>query len=181
MATKTYTWISLWFLITAPIIFWDASYCFMRPRSMAGGDLHWIWTGYEIYQEVDHVYGVESLLHNDGFPNAQSLLNVIETLVNLAYLYSAHVYHAPAAPVIGLIGATMTLSKTVLYWAQEYYCGWCATGHNDLATLIKFFIVPNGLWILIPGMIVYTLGKDIANALVAVERGAIKSASDKKN
>ena len=30
MAVKTYTWVSLWFLITAPIIFWDASYCFMR-------------------------------------------------------------------------------------------------------------------------------------------------------
>lgn len=25
------------------------------PRSMLGGDLHWIWTGYEIYQEVDYV------------------------------------------------------------------------------------------------------------------------------
>jgi hypothetical protein len=33
MAPKTYTWISLWFLITAPVIAWDVGYCFMRPRS----------------------------------------------------------------------------------------------------------------------------------------------------
>ena len=32
---------------------------------MLGGDLHWIWTGYEIYQEIDHVclfYFVRSAL-----------------------------------------------------------------------------------------------------------------------
>lgn len=107
------------------------------------------------------MYGVEALLRNDGFPNAQgtsplliflvsqpthlpALLNVVETLLSLTYLYLAHVSHTPAAPVIGLTGAAMTCSKTVLYFAQEYYCGWCATGHNDLATFIKFFIIPNG-------------------------------------
>ena len=30
MAPKTHAWVSLWFLLTAPVIFWDASYCFMR-------------------------------------------------------------------------------------------------------------------------------------------------------
>ena len=67
---------------------------------MVGGDLHWIWTGYEIYQEVDYVcpfhweraltatkfiaepltsrrppqvYGVKALQNGDGFPNAQGL------------------------------------------------------------------------------------------------------------
>jgi len=30
MAVKTYTWITLWFVLTAPVIFWDAGYCFMR-------------------------------------------------------------------------------------------------------------------------------------------------------
>ncbi|KIM54940.1 hypothetical protein SCLCIDRAFT_1221553 [Scleroderma citrinum Foug A] len=181
MALKTHTWISLWFLLTAPVIFWDASYCLMRPRSMAGGDLHWIWTGYEIYQEVDHVYGVESFLRNDGFPNAQALLNIIETLLNLVYLYLAHISPTPAAPLIGLASATMTLSKTVLYGLQDYYCGWCAIGHNDLATLIKFFIIPNGLWIIFPAMIVYTLGKDMATTLVAADRAASKVALHKKN
>lgn len=30
MAPKKYIWISLWFLLTAPIILWDAGYVLMR-------------------------------------------------------------------------------------------------------------------------------------------------------
>ena len=58
---------------------------------MEGGDLHWIWTGYEIYEKVDYVrplgfpfagrrgrlltplqiYGVKAFQEGDGFPTAQ--------------------------------------------------------------------------------------------------------------
>jgi hypothetical protein len=30
MAPKTYPWITVWFLITAPLMLWDAGYCLMR-------------------------------------------------------------------------------------------------------------------------------------------------------
>jgi len=30
---------------------------------MLGGDLHWIWTGYGIYQEIDYVHPLISLIH----------------------------------------------------------------------------------------------------------------------
>ena len=33
-----------------------------RPRSMVGGDLHWIWKPYALYQEVDYVRRIESSL-----------------------------------------------------------------------------------------------------------------------
>lgn len=29
-ASKSYWWVTLWFLLSAPVIFWDASFCFMR-------------------------------------------------------------------------------------------------------------------------------------------------------
>ena len=92
MAPRAHSWITLWFLLTAPVILWDASYCFMRcvcydilkiisstrpvcrPRSFKGGDLHWIWKPYELYQEVDYVYGVETYNRGDGFTNAQCAL-----------------------------------------------------------------------------------------------------------
>ena len=54
---------------------------------MIGGDLHWIWEPYGIYQNIDYVsalccaspslnkfhqvYGVKALKDGDGFPNAQ--------------------------------------------------------------------------------------------------------------
>lgn len=121
---------------------------------------------------IHQVYGLPTLLSGNGFPNAQctyffelslsfffsfgqywvlslwqlksALLNIIETLLNIAYVYLAHVTQWPAAPVIGFGSALMTLSKTVLYWAQEYYCGFCAVGHNNLWDLFFLYIIPNG-------------------------------------
>lgn len=180
MAVKTHTWVTLWFILTAPVIFWDVGYCFMRPRSMLGGDLHWIWKPYEIYQNVDYVYGIKALEENDGFTNAQSFLNVVETLMNLAYVYLAHVSGWSPAPLIGFAAVTMTLSKTILYWLQEYYCGFCAIGHNTMSDLIIYWIIPNGLWIVIPSLIVVRLGKDIAASLHVAERAATKTASGKQ-
>lgn len=64
--------------------------------------------------------------------------------MNLVYLYLAHVQHSPGAIVVGFAAIVMTLSKTVLYWAQEYYCGFCAVGHNSMKDLILLWIIPNG-------------------------------------
>ncbi|KAG2357639.1 hypothetical protein BDR07DRAFT_1393243 [Suillus spraguei] len=180
MAVKTHTWVTLWFVLSAPVIFWDVGYCFMRPRSMLGGDLHWIWKPYEIYQNIDFVYGTKALEENNGFTNAQSFLNIVETLMNLAYVYLAHVSGWSPAPLIGFAAVTMTLSKTILYWAQEYYCGFCAIGHNTMSDLIVYWIIPNGIWIVIPSLIVLRLGKDIATSLHVAERAATKTASGKQ-
>ena len=55
----------------------------------------------------------------------------MENFFNIGYLYLAHVAGSPVAPLLGFTSAVMTLSKTVLYWLQEYYCGGCSVGHND--------------------------------------------------
>lgn len=77
-----------------------------------------------------------------------ALLNVVETLLNILYLFQAHVVASPAAPLIGFASAVMTLSKTVLYWAQEYYCNGCSVGHNNIYDLVVFWIIPNGCVVL---------------------------------
>lgn len=119
--------------------------------------------------------------------NEIALLNVIETLLNIAYVYLAHVAQWPPATLIGLGAAIMTLSKTILYWAQEYYCGFCAVGHNNASDLFFLWIIPNGcvhlisclffsficrslnphcsLWIIVPTLIIARLGKDLADSL----------------
>jgi len=79
----------------------------------------------------NHLYGI-------------ALLNVFETLLNITYLYLAHVAQWPPATIIGFGAALMTLSKTILYWAQEYYCGFCAVGHNTASDLFFLWIIPNG-------------------------------------
>ncbi|KAK7052106.1 hypothetical protein R3P38DRAFT_2858603 [Favolaschia claudopus] len=178
MAVKTYSWISLWFLITAPVIAWDVGYCFMRPRSMEGGDLHWLWSPYSIYQRV---YGIPALEEGDGFTNAQSLMNVLETLMNLFYLYTAHVSEWPAAPLIGFTAASLTLAKTILYLGAEYFCNYCAVGHNSLYDLTVYWLIPNGFWIVVPTLIVWQLGKDLVGSLNLAHAASVKAASGKKN
>ncbi|CAL1711047.1 unnamed protein product [Somion occarium] len=150
------------------------------PRSMKGGDLHWIWKPYELYQEVDYVYGTHALERGDGFTNAQSLLNIVENFMNIGYLYLAHIVESPVAPLLGFASAVMTLSKTVLYWAQEYYCGGCAVGHNDLKTLIVYWIIPNGLWLVVPSFIIVRLAKDIASSLRTADQVAKKDKLGKR-
>ncbi|KAF7303845.1 hypothetical protein MIND_00614400 [Mycena indigotica] len=192
MAPKTHTWITAWFLLTAPIIAWDVGYCFFTTsvyggkhphtnltgvESGQGGDLHWIWKPYSIYQRVDLVYGVEALERGDGFTNAQSLLNVIETLLNVLYVYLAHVKAWPPASLVGLSAATMTLSKTVLYWVQEYFCNYCAVGHNTMYDAIVYWIIPNGFWIVVPIFIVNRLSRDLAAELNFAAKAAAKSKS----
>lgn len=119
---KLRPWISAWFIGTLPVILWDASYCFTRPRSFVGGDLHWIWAPYALWQEVDHVYGLPSYEAGDGFTNAQSLMNLFETAANMAYLYLA------------------------------------------------LWVLLNGLWIVVPSVIVLQLGADIAHSLRVAAR-----------
>lgn len=143
---------------------------------MKGGDLHWMWKPYAIYQEIDYIYGVKTYEEGHGFTNAQSLLNVVETLLNILYLFQAHVVASPAAPLIGFASAVMTLSKTVLYWAQEYYCNGCSVGHNNIYDLVVFWIIPNGLWLIVPSFVIWRLGKDINTSLrVASKKAAGKT------
>ena len=132
-----------------------------------------------------------------------ALLNVIETLLNIAYLYLAHIAQWPPATIIGFGAALMTLSKTVLYWAQEYYCGFCAIGHNTASDLFFLWIIPNGwvlshnpfvpssmcrltqsifsLWIVVPSFVVVQFGKDLAKSLNFAAQQSEKISSGKKN
>lgn len=66
------------------------------------------------------------------------------TGAQIYYVYLTHVAPSPYAPVVGLSSAVMTLSKTVLYWLVEYYCNYCAVGHNNVFDLVLMWIIPNG-------------------------------------
>jgi len=71
-------------------------------------------------------------------------MNLVEITLNVFYVYLAHVAKYPAAPVVGLASAVMTLWKSVLYLLQEYFCNFCAVGHNDIKTVIVYWMFPNG-------------------------------------
>jgi len=149
-----------WLYISLPLVVWDTGYILLRPHTMPGGAIHSpVWTPYELYGRVDGVYGFKAWDARDGFTAAQGSLNVLETLMYMAYLYvctrrGTLVNDSPAprkivsgragalAVLIGFSAAVMTLSKTVLYWLKEYYCGFDNIGHNPPFELIVLWIIP---------------------------------------
>ncbi|KAI1121576.1 hypothetical protein F5Y10DRAFT_98315 [Nemania abortiva] len=172
-----------WLAVSLPLVAWDCGYVLLRPRTMAGGDLHWpLWTPYALYGEVDHVYGWKAFNANNGFTGAQGLLNVAETLM-YAYYFLAYYRNAVSvggggrkvvvgrkaatAVLVGFSAAVMTLSKTVLYWLCEYYSGFDNIGHNSLQDLIVLWIIPNGAWLVFPTFMIYELGCELVDNLAA--------------
>ncbi|KAK5045481.1 hypothetical protein LTR84_009099 [Exophiala bonariae] len=161
---------------------------------MPGGWLHKpIWAPYELYGRVDYVYGWPAWNSHDGFNAARGFLNLVETLLYLRYLWtvwkkstSARALFAArnvtefyggsartlvsgpevAAAVLVLWSATvMTLSKSVLYWPQEYFGDYSHIGHNDWSTLTWIWVIPNGFWLAFPTYMVYVLGLELVVGL----------------
>jgi len=165
-AHKPRLWINLWFLISSILVAWDCTYLFLRPHSMAGGKYHEPWfVPYAIYQNIDYVYGIKAFASKDGFPLAQGSLNVIENILNMVYLYLATVKNDPAAVVFGFMTVVITTSKTLLYFLKEYFCGFANVKHNSLQDLILYYIIPDGAWVVVPGIIMFIFGRDIARSL----------------
>jgi len=62
----------------------------------------------------------------------------------------------------------MTCAKTVIYGLSDYYCGpdgWCATGHNSWKTWLTLYVLPNGVWIVVPFIVTIALGRMIISEL----------------
>jgi hypothetical protein len=135
----------LWLIVSLPVVIWDTGYVLLRPYSMPGGSLHRpIWTLYDLYGRVDHMYGWPAFNARNGFTSAQATVNLLETSSYALYLYlvyahghQSHVKGRGApnpswigwlgearlisgpwgtiAPLIGFGTSLTTLMKTILY------------------------------------------------------------------
>lgn len=109
-----------------------------------GGQLAAFWPGYDLYETIDNVYSMKAWENKLGFPLAQATMNIVENVFNFTYLYLSHSSDEnkrAASPVVGLIGVTMTCSKTVLYFLCDYYCGFCESGHNSWSRWLFMYLV----------------------------------------
>ncbi|KAI0025016.1 hypothetical protein F4780DRAFT_724070 [Xylariomycetidae sp. FL0641] len=176
----------LWLAVSLPLVVWDSGYVLGRPHTMEGGALHWpVWAPYKLYGAVDHVYGWPAFDAGRGFTAAQGALNVVETAMYLGYLWLyARAGDSSSAGRKALVGrpaavavllafsaAVMTLSKTVLYWLQEYFGNYENIGHNNLRDLIVLWIIPNGAWLIFPTYMIYVMGAEIIDGLSAASTG----------
>ncbi|KAK0522436.1 hypothetical protein OC835_006570 [Tilletia horrida] len=166
---KPRTWITVWLIVSSLLVMWDCGYMLLRPHSMKGGKLFPLWAPYELYGTIDKIYGLDAWNAKEGFPTAQSQMNIPETILNYTYLWIVLFSTSPAAravaPIIGFTATVMTASKTILYMLVEIACGYCKTGHNNLYDLVVLFLIPNTPWIFVPTTIAITLGLEMAGNL----------------
>ncbi|KAJ5834910.1 hypothetical protein N7447_000936 [Penicillium robsamsonii] len=187
--------LTIWLVVSVPLVIWDTGYVLLRPHTMPGGSLHSpIWTPYALYGKVDYIYGWPAFNARNGFTAAQTIMNVFETIGYISYLWIVYHYGSTVRRaglqkiskgftwfltgdkvVAGRIGAialliaytasVMTLSKTILYWLNEIFSGFENVGHNKPLTLFLCWILPNGLWLVFPSYNIYILGGEILNSL----------------
>ncbi|KAF1919148.1 mitochondrial inner-membrane-bound regulator-domain-containing protein [Ampelomyces quisqualis] len=185
----------LWIAVSIPLVLWDTLYILLRPHTFKGGALQWpIWKPYEIYAAIDKVYSPSAWDAKEGFGGAQGALNAIETILYGLYAMILYHHGIPAAAgtgaqisqgvsawfaggikvrgkvgsralIIGFAASVMTLSKTVLYYFNEYFSGFVSVKHNDWFTLFLFYGVMNGLWVIFPAYMTVVFGSDILQAL----------------
>ncbi|KAH8841199.1 hypothetical protein MCOR27_004560 [Pyricularia oryzae] len=176
-----------WLAISLPLVAWDTGYIMLRPHSMPGGSWHApIWVPYALYGQVDYVYGRERWEAGDGFCGAQGTMNIVETLMYLAYLWiwysnktatgasgsgaastrgAVTGRSAGLAMLIMFSACVMTVSKTVLYWLNESWSGFHGIGHNSARDLVALWIIPNGAWIIFPTYLIYAYGREILDSM----------------
>jgi hypothetical protein len=109
---------------------------------MPGGAIHApFWSPYELYGQIDYMYGWPAWEANNGFTAAQGMLNLVESIMYSVYLWMVYKYGTQEvakgkvtqktgwlrsvkvlpgtagsqAAMLCLAAAIMTLSKTVLY------------------------------------------------------------------
>ncbi|RFU26941.1 hypothetical protein B7463_g9402, partial [Scytalidium lignicola] len=185
----------VWLGISLPLVAWDTGYVLLRPHSMPGGSLHWpLWVPYELYGKIDYIYGWKAFDEHNGFTAAQGALNAVESAMYLYYLYIMYAYgkrvgsgrtsakrssdargffaqrsiegrYGAVAALVVYTAAIMTLSKTVLYWLNEYFSGFENIGHNTVIDLVFMWIIPNGAWLVLPTYIIYEVGGELLESL----------------
>eukprot|EP00698_Gefionella_okellyi_P017297 TRINITY_DN5042_c0_g1_i2.p2 TRINITY_DN5042_c0_g1~~TRINITY_DN5042_c0_g1_i2.p2 ORF type:complete len:106 (-),score=26.68 TRINITY_DN5042_c0_g1_i2:117-434(-) len=91
--------------------------------------------------------------------------NLVEVGIMIVILAMAAKTRAdPKVTLLSFMVSVMTLHKTIVYFFTEFASGLKYT-HWDDAKLIFWFLVPNGIWIVVPCIIVYTLGRNVLAAL----------------
>jgi len=198
----------IWLLVSLPLVAWDTAYVMLRPLTMPGGRLHWpLWVPYDLYGRVDYIYGWKAFHAHNGFTSAQGSLNIVESIFYLYYLYIVYAYGrqstasgrgAPKPSKVGFLGraryvegkhgvvavlvaysaSLMTVSKTLLYWLNEYFSGFENIGHNSAIDLVFLWIIPNGAWLVLPSYILYVTGSEIVQGLTVATGKATSSAED---
>ncbi|KAL4780023.1 hypothetical protein BJX76DRAFT_339257 [Aspergillus varians] len=191
------TIVTLWLLVSIPLVLWDAGYVLLRPHSMPGGKWHSLWSGYAWYGTVDYIYGWPAYNTNSGFPGAQTVMSLLETGGYTYYLWILYTHGTPAAGstkasresestlswilatdkvVGGRPGATALLAafsasvatvSKTLFYWLQEYFSNYENIGHNEFWPLVAWIGLNGLWIVVPTWNLHVLGEEIVASLTS--------------
>jgi len=151
-------WVFLWLAISTVVVVWDALFVLLRPNSFPGGDIGFLWSfAYTTYLEVDHSYADLS----NHVIEAMAIMSLVEACLVAVALTWDKQGASKKAHLLAMIAAALTCAKTMLFFLVEGMHDWHSIAHNDILSMMAFYIIPNGLWILVPLLVVLTLGKTV--------------------
>ena len=155
-------WVVLWMGISTLVVIWDALFVLLRPASFPGGSLGFIWEfGYVLYMEVDRAYADQG----NTYLHALATMSIVEALLVSWGLFAHRVNKNRDAHLLVLVAASLTCAKTMLFVLVEAWSGWHSIGHNEWVPLLFVWIIPNGLWIVVPGAVIVDTSRRLMNQL----------------
>ncbi|XP_065884785.1 uncharacterized protein [Dysidea avara] len=155
-------WPVVWFLLSGLVTLYDCGFVLLRPHSLPKGKFHHFFTPYALYIKIDKAYGnIE-----DEFVWGLAWLNLIEVCLQFLTIYLIF-KRSSKAILIGFLVSAWTFWKTLLYSLQ--YTELCNGGHRlshiDRGTTFLMYIIPNGLWLVFPFILMIYYGKKLFIAL----------------
>jgi hypothetical protein len=101
----------------------------------------------------------------DNFVVVQSYANLVEVTLNfLAFFLSTSSCSKRTklfASLIALTSLAFTMWKTVIYFAYGVHFA----AHNAWNTYITLYLIPNGLWILVPFLAIVSITRSVVRVL----------------
>lgn len=154
-------WVAVWLLISSILVTIDALFVILRPRTLPGGKWNYLFPHYNIYIHVDKRYADL----NDTFNYGQSFMNLAEMCLNIIALIMYNKGKVGLSVLVAFMVSTMTFSKTVFYFlvSSELCGGQHFVNHNDWKSAVFLYIIPNGIWIVVPFLSMVATGKIIVD------------------
>ena len=162
-----------WLFFSTLVVVWDASFLLLRPASMPDGPLGMGWAfAYRIYLAIDHSYA--DLANTTA--EALAVMSVLEACGVFVALWADQGGRGRLAHLLAMVVVSLTSAKTMLFILIEGMHGWSYIDHNEWLPLLFGYVIPNGLWIVMPAFVAIHLGRTIGAALGETRPGEMRNA-----
>ena len=111
--------------------------------------------------EVDRAYADQG----NTYLHALATMSIVEAMLVSWDLFAHRVNKNHAAHLLILVAASLTCAKTMLFVLVEAWSGWHSIGHNEFMPLLFVWIIPNGLWIVVPGAVIVDTSRRLIKEL----------------